>query len=360
MKVLAFTKYAEQAASTRQRLLQYRLHPALSGIEIEYHALLGNDYIQGLSEGRGPAPARLAVAYARRFWQLITRRDFDLLWIHLELFPYLPGLLERLAFVGGKPVVYDFDDAVFHTYGDHRNGLVRWFLGRKLEPLMRGVAAVSCGNRYLQNYARKFNGNCPVFPTVVDSEIYRPLAREGGEGRKTVVGWIGSPSTWVLVEPYIPLLRDLALRKNCIVRVIGAGAGVTRHPELEFVEWIEAREVSEVQKMDIGIMPLPDQPWTRGKCGYKLVQYMACGLPVVASPVEVNRELVRHGENGFLASSDREWGEALGRLVDDAALRNRMGAEGRRRVEAEYSLQVHAPRFADLLRSAAGQVSGPK
>jgi glycosyltransferase involved in cell wall biosynthesis len=119
--------------------------------------------------------------------------------------------------------------------------------------------------------------------------------------------------------------------------------------------WSEADEVRSLKGLDIGIMPLPDEPWTRGKCGYKLIQYMASGLPVVASPVGVNGDIVRHGENGFLASTEREWNEALSRLIADPDLRRRMGALGRRRVEREFSLKVQAPRLERLVRSVAAR-----
>jgi hypothetical protein len=122
---------------------------------------------------------------------------------------------------------------------------------------------------------------------------------------------------------------------------------------LEILPWAEDTEVTLIQSMDIGVMPLPDTPWTRGKCGYKLIQYMACGLPVVASPVGVNRDIVEHGVNGFLAESDDEWRAAVDALLNDADLRRRMGAAGRKKVEEQYSLQVWGPRVAQMLRSVA-------
>jgi glycosyltransferase involved in cell wall biosynthesis len=132
---------------------------------------------------------------------------------------------------------------------------------------------------------------------------------------------------------------------------VGAGNAADEDAIVITRQWSEDREVADIQEMDIGIMPLPDAPWMRGKCGYKLIQYMACGLPVVASPVGVNRDIVDHGVNGFLAETPAEWAEALGTLVTDAALRQRMGAKARALVENQYSLRVQGPYIAKLLRS---------
>lgn len=355
MKILAFMKYGDRAATTRQRLLQFL--PALreNGIEVEYLPLLGNAHMQRLSDGRTTPPGEILASYAARVRQLLTRRDFDVLWIHAELFPYWPGIFERLAFLSGKPVVYDCDDAIFHAYDSHRLPLVRTLLGKKLEPLLRRVAGCICGNTYLKAYAENFNDNCIVIPTVVDAAAYLPAPERNKENTPPVIGWIGSPSTWAYVAPVLPVVQEIAQRGGAKSRIVGAGAQTIPAPHMDFIPWTQASEIAEVQKMDIGIMPLPDDPWARGKCGYKLIQYMACGLPVVASPVGVNTEIVHHGENGFLATTPAEWRGALLRLIEDSHLRQRMGAKGRVMVESRYSLQAQAPRLAAYLHSLAAQ-----
>jgi glycosyltransferase involved in cell wall biosynthesis len=193
-------------------------------------------------------------------------------------------------------------------------------------------------------------------PTVVDTDAYLPAAPDSEQTRPVTIGWIGSPSTWVLVRPYLGLLAELADNLGIEVRVVGAGVAAETDifPGLRLIEWTEESEIAEVQKMDIGIMPVWDGPFQRGKCGYKLIQYMACGLPVVASPIGVNREIVREGENGFLASSVDEWRAALTRLILDAELRARLGRAGRLRAEQHYSLKAHAPRLVELLGRVGG------
>lgn len=354
MRVAAFTKYGPMAASTRVRLVQYLPRLAAAGIEVDHHAFLPDAYVRGVAMGQRYPRGRTLRAYLDRFRQLITTTDADVVWVYGELFPYLPGSFEKLAFRSGKPVVYDCDDAFFHVYDAHPNAAVRRLLGRKLEPLLRGAAAACCGNAYLRSYAERFSANTLLLPTVVDTDHFVTTAVPK-PARPVTIGWIGSPSTWPYMRPLLPLLRELAESRGVRIRVVGAGpaAQADAFPGLDLVEWSEEREVEEVRAMDIGVMPLPDDIWARGKCGLKLVQYMACALPVVASPVGVNSEIVSPGENGFLATSEAEWRDALVPLIDDPELRQRFGAAGRRRVEESYSVDAHAPRFIRLLKSVA-------
>ena len=358
MRVAAFTKYDREAASTRQRVLQYLPHLAAAGIDVEVHPLLDDAYVRSLASGAAASKTAIAAAYARRFRQLLGFRSCDLIWVYAELFPWLPASFERLAFRSGRPLVYDFDDAFFHPYDDHSSALVRGALGGKLKPLIRGAAAVCAGNAYLRDYAEAAGTRAIVLPTVVDIDQYRPAASR--PDHPLTIGWIGSPSTWGFVRPLLPLLAELCRIRGVAFSAVGAGAAAEadRFDGLTFVPWSEATEIAAVQAMDIGIMPLPDEPWARGKSGYKLVQYMACGLPVVASPVGVNATIVRDGETGLLATDGGEWRAALTRLIEDSTLRATMGQAGRVRAVEDYSLQAHAPRLIEVMRGAAG-AKGP-
>ena len=352
MRVAAFTKYDREAASTRQRVLQYLPYLDRAGIEVDVHPLLDDAYVRSLASGRPSSKASIAAAYVRRVRQLLHRPAPDLLWVYAELFPWLPAAFERIAFRSQSPVLYDFDDAFFQPYNDHRNRLVRRLLGNKLVPLIEGAAAVTAGNPYLRDYAARHNAATHLLPTVVDVDRYRPAAQQR-EGRLTI-GWIGSPSTWQFVRPLLPLLAELARERGVRFAAVGAGAAAEadRFDGLSFEPWSEAGEIAAVQAMDIGIMPLPDEPRARGKSGYKLIQYMACGLPVVASTVGVNSTIVVDGATGLLAGDMAEWRRALLQLIDRAGLRRDMGEAGRARAVDAYSLQVHAPRLVEIMRQA--------
>ncbi|MEO5578098.1 MAG: glycosyltransferase family 4 protein [Sphingomicrobium sp.] len=354
IKIAAFTKYDREAASTRQRVLQYLPHLARAGIDVEVHALLDDAYVRSLASGAAASKTAIAAAYARRLRQLLRPQAADLIWVYAELFPWLPAGFERLAFRSGKPIVYDFDDAFFHPYDNHRNPLVRRALEDKLVPLIKGAAAVCAGNAYLKGYATRAGANAIVLPTVVDIDQYVPAKTR--PDRRLTIGWIGSPSTWGFVRPLLPLLAELCHTHGVAFSAVGAGAAAEtdRFAGLTFSPWTEASEIASVQAMDIGIMPLPDEPWARGKCGYKLIQYMACGLPVVASPVGVNSDIVEVGVSGFLATDTEQWRTALTRLIDNPALRAAMGEAGRARAVKAYSLQTHAPRLVEIMRGAVG------
>ncbi len=332
-------------------MLQYRPYLGGRGIELELRPLLGDDYIERFARGAPQPRSAIIRGYARRVTDLLQARRFDVVWVQYEALPYLPGLAEQVLALTGVPIVYDIDDAIFHQYDRHASPLVRRMLGRKLVPLLRGASACLCGNAYLRSYAARYCPNSNIVPTVVDTNDYRPP----DEARSTspVIGWIGSPSTWSYVEPLLPTLLPLLARHGVTMRVVGAGPRARGIRGVDAIEWTEANEVTDIQQMDIGIMPLPDEPWARGKCGYKLIQYMACGLPVIASPVGVNQEIVTPGRNGFLATDTREWVEALERLISDAALRRTFGGDGIDTIEARYSLRSQQKRVADALEQAA-------
>jgi glycosyltransferase involved in cell wall biosynthesis len=354
MLVSAFTRYDREAASTRQRLLQYLPYLERAGIQVDVHPMLDNGYVRALVTGARSSKTSIATAYARRFCQLLGPQSADLIWVYGEMFPWLPAVAERLAFRAGIPVVYDFDDAFFHAYDDNANPFIRRMLGGKLKPLMRASSAVCAGNSYLKDYAEAAGAEAIVLPTVVDIDAYVPA--KSRTDRPLTIGWIGSPSTWEYVHPLLPLLADLCRARGVRFRVVGAGSGakVSRFRGMTLEPWSEHGEIAAVQDMDIGIMPLPDKPWARGKSGYKLVQYMACGLPVVASPVGVNATIVEHGVTGLLATDIPQWRVALTCLIDHPSLRSEMGKAGRARAVQGYSLQAHAPRLIKVLRGAVG------
>lgn len=359
MKIATLTRYGNLAASTRQRFGQYQPYLRQAGFDMVPCPLLDDAYLEQLYAGQRPSRSQIAAGYLNRLRWLFSRPDVDVIWLNYDVFPFLPGVAEQLLRVPGKPVVFDFDDAIFHKYDLHPNRLVRAVLGRKLHSTIGASRLALCGNAYLAAYARPLCRRTEIVPTVVDAAVYVPKPDAMNRTGPVRIGWIGTPSTFgEYMVDLLPMLAQVAALADARVAMMGAAHDAEAGPRLDYVGWSEAGEVPFLQGVDIGIMPLSDTPWARGKCGYKLIQYMACGLPVIASPVGVNAEIVEHGVNGFLVTTEAEWREALGLLLRDPELRGRMGRAGRRTVEERYSLQVWGPRVARMMTDVAGQATG--
>jgi glycosyltransferase involved in cell wall biosynthesis len=356
LKVLALTRYGRLGASSRLRTYQYVPHLHSMGIHMRVMPLFGDEYVRRLYSGRRLDWPAVSWGYLRRAGQLLRAGSHDVVWVEKELFPSLPAWLERTLPSLGVSFVADYDDAVFHNY-DGKRGRRSRALRQKIDHVMRAASAVVCGSPYLADHARSCGAPRVEFvPTVIDLDRYPVI--DTSQRRSHVVGWIGTPMNSKYLDVARPALEAVAQRLPLQLRVIGAEYAV---PDLDVDcrAWAERSEVSDLAECSVGIMPLFDAPWERGKCGYKIIQYMACGLPVVASPVGVNTEIIEHGRDGFLATTLEEWSDAIERLLSDPGLAARMGAAGRRKIEGRYSLQVAAPRLAGVLRSVAGDKRAP-
>lgn len=350
IKVLGLALYGPLAASTRYRLGQYVPGLASMGIDLQIRHLLGDDYLRGrFSEAALPVAGILRAGFAR-LADLWHQNEYDVAMLHCELFPMLPGWMERALI--SIPYIYDFDDAFYLKYCTGRLGMMRPLLGRKFDTVLRGAAAVTAGNNVLAEYSRQHNTNTVDLPTVVDPGRYLPRF-DGRGGKVFTVGWIGSPST-------APYLSELAAPLSAIaqegpVRLIVIGGKAPTVPNVSVVEidWNEHTEVELINSFDVGVMPLPDDDWARGKCAFKLIQYMACAVPVIASPVGANADVMTV-ECGLMASTPQDWADALRLLRDQPGMRTAMGWAGRDRVVQQYSLDRNLPVFGTVIREVAG------
>lgn len=354
MKLSCLTRYDDRGASSRIRFEQFRLPLArlVPHLNWSRQSLLDARYLRHKYTGQ-PTGLDTLRCYFRRALELARQPAPDLRWVEKELWPYAPAWLER-AVLAQRPYVLDLDDAIFHNYDLHPLAPVRWAWGRKIDRLMRGAALVTAGNAYLARRAVEAGArNVEIVPTVIDLDHYPPRTPALPSNAPIDIAWIGSPATVAYLQALAEPLQLLAARHP--VRLVVIGADAPSFPGVEMVSkpWSADTEAADVASCHIGVMPLPDSPWERGKCGYKLIQYMACSLPVVASPVGANCEIVQPGFNGLLAADSGQWLSALEQLVTDAALRQRLGQAGRRIVEQRYSVQAMAPRLATLLRRAA-------
>lgn len=349
IRVLGLSLYGPQAASHRVRLSQFQAGLAAKAIQLEIQSLLGNVYLQRRFAGAKPSLRELIAAYSQRIYALRQARSFDLAIVYGELLPLLPGWLERQLLQ--IPFIYDCDDAFHFKYCQ---GRLRWFqpfLGTKIERMIASAVAVTAGNAELTAYARRFNSHVTLLPSVVDTEQMRPAS--GGpspqQDQPFTVGWIGSPSTAPFLQSLVEPLQRFARERPVRLLVVGGSAPFIPGVEVIELPWSLRREVELIQQFSVGVMPLPDTPWARGKCAYKLIQCMACGIPVIASPVGANVDAVPP-TCGFLASSADQWLAAFRQLAADPSLRHRMGTAGRQWVEERYSLRSALPVLTDVIR----------
>jgi glycosyltransferase involved in cell wall biosynthesis len=347
--VLALTRYAEQGASSRVRMLQYLPHLERVGVDVRACPLLSNAYVSALYAGRRPDIFDLARSYASRLRDVLDAGSEAVLWVEKELLPWLPAGFERLLLRRGQRIIVDCDDAIWLRYQRDAPAPLRALLRGKIEWLFRRAAAVTAGNAWIAEHALRAGArDVRLLPSVVDLDRYaaRMPPPPGGPCR---IGWIGSPATVHYLRMLGPVLRAVAAQAPIELACVGGGMLPLDGVAVVSREWNAATEAEEIRRFDIGIMPLTDGPWEQGKCGYKLIQYMASGVPVIGSRVGANPQIIAEGEDGLLAGGNAEWIAVLLRLIGDPDLRLRLAQAGRRKVERAYSVQARVAEVGGLL-----------
>ena len=339
--------------SQRFRIEQWEPLLRARGVEITYKPFETKELNAVLyKQGRMSEKLRLVMkSLARRFSEVRAARDYDAVYVLREAALLGPPLFERWIARAGVPFIFDFDDAVFVPYVSPSNGYLSYlkFPG-KTRSICRLAAHVMAGNEYLADYAREVNDRVTIVPTTIDTEKYA-VAPRGTQNEMPVIGWSGSYSTAQHLATLRGALQRLARKERFLLRVIGAPGFKIEDVNIEAIPWRPDTEVAELRTFDIGVMPLPDDQWSRGKCGLKALQYMALGVPTVCSPVGVNTEIIQDGANGLIAATEDEWVEKLTRLLRSAELRGRLGRAGRETVEERYSAEVQAPRVFQIIES---------
>lgn len=350
MKALLFSRYERKGASSRLRSLQHINGLAEEGIEVDVSPLLGDDYLKKSYSEKNISWTAVLRRYLSRLRSIVSASKYDVLWIEKELYPWLPAAAERMISSLGIPYLVDYDDAVFHYYDQHSNPVVKALLGRKIDTVMKMAEIVTVGNKYLENRARIAGADDIRYrPTAIDFNRYKP--GDCGGRSEFRIGWIGTPYTAKYLDQIASALRETDQKFPFKLVLIGAGNRSIKGVTTEHREWSEETEVGDVQSIDVGIMPLPNRPFERGKCGYKLLQYMACGKPVIASDVGVNGRIAEGC--GFTVSSKEGWVKALVTLYKDPELRAELGQRARDKVEDKYGLNRWTPKLAAALKDAA-------
>jgi len=349
MRILALVPYPfDTAPGQRYRIEQWAPILKQLGDEITFESFRG-DELNSLLSRDGNTSRKIyltARESARRLKVLKLIEDYDLVYIYKEVALLGPPLIERYISMKGVPIVFDLDDAIF-THSPSTSPVNRYFrllkFPGKTGTICRLAAHVIAGNSYLARYSSRFNQNVTVVPTTIDTAKYA-VDESKTTADPPLIGWSGSYSTVHHLNTLRRVLMRLAQKERFRVRVIGTDSYQIDGVQVEAMPWRPETEIADLSPIDIGIMPLPDDDWARGKCGCKALQYMALGIATVCSPVGVNSKIIQDDENGLLATTEDQWIEKLTRLLHSPSLRDRLGKAGLATVEAEYSMSMHAPR----------------
>jgi len=290
---------------------------------------------------------------------LIFNKKYQLILIEYELFPFSPSVFEYLLKKRGIKYIVDYDDAIFHKYDEHKSNLVRFLFRKKIARVMKYAQTVIVGNSYLRDYAQKYNTHILLLPTVVVIEKYLEKSNNKNiENVNTVfiIGWIGSKSTSPYLLNILPALEKFVKHNNAQCHFIGFDETLLSKQELDqchikVIGWHESTEIHEMKQFDVGIMPLSNDNWSKGKCGFKLIQYMACKKPVIASPVGANKQIVKNGINGYLVETNEQWQEVLLKLYNNPSLRQEISENNMTEIKNNYNIHNNCEKYIQLIKS---------
>lgn len=362
MKVLALASYPIEAAATRYRLYQYIAPLAERGITLTIRPFINSTLFANLYHRNALPQTALGLLKASllRLRDVFAAHQADVILVQREAMILGPPIIEWLMTKVSKcPLVLDLDDATYVPYTSPTYGslskTLKWF--SKTDDLIRWASIVTCGNRAIAEYVIAKGTRAAIIPTVVDTNVFRPAESRKEDG--LVLGWVGTHSTFPYLETLFPLLQELAADYKFVVRIVGSGKKEIVIPgvKVENLEWQLAREVQHFQSFDIGLYPIVPgmyaQQWEAGKSGFKAIQYLAVGVPYVATPVGAVTEIGEVGITHFTAIEKREWLESLRKLLSSSALRKQMGQAGREHAVHHYGLSDQAEKLAQALREAA-------
>lgn len=352
-EILILSRYSRLGSSSRLRMTQYIPFLSENELNITQKCFFNDRYLMLLYNNKKISKFLLFKFYLKRVLILLNAKKYDLIWIEKEIFPYFPAMFEYALNKFNIPYIVDYDDAVFHNYDLSKNKYIKKLLGNKIDNVMKYSSIVIAGNQYISERA-KLSGakEVVIIPTVVDIERYSEKVNYQSD--IIIVGWIGSPYTQKYLVDIIKILEKMSKSNPIRLVLVGANHSIQESVselDIEVLPWSENMEAEYIKSFDIGIMPLVDGPWEKGKCGYKLIQYMASGVPVIASPVGVNVEIVMNNQCGYLAGIPSEWEVSFQMLISDYKKRQHYGKNGRKAVEQIYSLQVQRTKLLNIINS---------
>ncbi|MEM7548222.1 MAG: glycosyltransferase [Bacteroidota bacterium] len=351
MKITFLTPYPEsKAPSQRFRFEQHFQFLKEADISFQTYSFLDNNAWKNIYKTGSGFSKGISIlnGFFKRVLHLLKITSSDYVFIHREITPIGPPIFEWvIAKILRKRIIYDFDDAIWLN-DPNEKGILSWLKWKsKISSICKWSYKVSCGNEYLMNYALQFNKNVVYNPTTIDTKNQHNGVKEHMDKEPVIIGWTGTHTTLYYLNQVERTLKNITERQECKLLII-ANRKPNLSLEFEFIKWSKESEIEDLLKIDIGIMPLTDDQWSEGKCGFKALQYMALGIPTIASPVGVNSTIIDSTSDGYLAESKEEWENALIQLIEDVQLRKAIGLKGREKVESSYSVESNKNNFLKL------------
>ena len=352
MKIIFFVVFPEINAGSRYRV--YKFLPYLKADNIEYRICppMSNRLFKHLYQSSNPAKKFLfyLLTFIRRGFQILIVCNYDIVFIHQGLTYFGPPVFERIISKLNRNIIFDTDDAHFIRPSFATGFAARFHDRDRIAKLSKMAKHVIVSVDFLRSYIREYNAHITVIPTSIDLANYTAKISYS-DNPTVVIGWAGSSSGLVYLDLIKDVLKQLARQYKISFKIISSA--FIDIPDVEVIKcrWDLKSEISQLQSLDIGIMPLFQTDFERGKGGFKLIQYMGVGLPVVCTPIGVNTELVRDGDNGFLAKTEKEWFEKLSLLINDADMREKMGKKARTSIKGNYTIESNAQRFIATIKA---------
>ncbi len=356
-KILVVCPFPEnEVPGQRLKYEQYFEHFRRNGFEITVSPFVTPAFYQFIYKKGGflKKVAWTLRGYVQRTWELFRLRDYDGIYVFLYVTPFASCLYEALYRLVARKVIYDIDDLVFLGKASQANKIASLFRGPgKYIYLMKTSDHVITCTPYLDEYVRKYNTRTTDISSTINTEKYLPKVSYAND-HVVVLGWSGSHSTAPYLRLLEKVLRELSTRHKFKLRVIGEPSFKMEGIAVEALPWREATEVADLAQIDVGLYPLPDEQWVYGKSGLKALQYMAMGIPTVATAIGANFRVIEDGVSGFLVKTETEWRDRLEQLIQDAELRRRLGENARKRVEKYYSIKANEPVYLEIFRRTYG------
>ena len=339
MIITCYTRYDEMGASSRYRFINYKKFLKNYNIKIDIYPFFNKKYLIKKYKNKTNF-IQILFFFIKRFYQLIKNKN-NIYFIEKELFPYMPLFIEML-FLRKKKFILDFDDAIYLNY--HKNFFIKLIFNYKIEKLSKKASHIFVGSNHLYDYFKKFNSNISILPTVIDFEKYSNVKVK--KFNKISIVWIGTPSTKKYLSSIIPSLIELKKEFDLNLIVIGAKF---KNKNIKNYKWSENTEVRILKKCHIGIMPLDNSIWSKSKCSFKIIQYLASGLAAVASDIGQNSYILNN-DNGLLISKKELWYDKLKKLVLDVDYRSRLSLNGIKIIENKYNYNINTKNLIRILK----------